>query len=146
MLIAALTVSLAPGGVLVVQCPNANSREYLAYFRSRLRARVKKIDPGSNFPRLAKIGILLGTRFLHGIDPPRHLWAITRRGIMAWAHQHELTCVTFTRHLGDVPFSPTYIPPPSLFDRVADSFGQNVLSYLTGGTHLVAVIRKTEVS
>jgi len=143
-LIAALIKILAPEGQLIIACPNAESREYLAYFRSRLRQRLRSMDTESRFRRLSILRKLSNGAFLHGIDPPRHVWAITAQGLQAWAQRCSYSCETFSRNLADEAFSPQYVRPGDWLGRLEDTLGQRVLAPLTGGTHLVAAFRQNK--
>lgn len=138
-LIEALARILSPGGILVVQCPNAESREYLAYARTRLRDRIYRIETLSHFRRIGKLRVLLGGAFLHGMDPPRHLWSITATGMQSLAIRNSVECETFSRHLGDIAYSPNYATPSGVLERFEDIIGQKLLARISGGTHLVAV-------
>ena len=71
---------LAEGGTLLVICPNGDSLEYFAY-PELLKRRVEKICMAGNIPKLKVIAKLLFGEMLHGIDPPRHLWAVSQKGM-----------------------------------------------------------------
>jgi SAM-dependent methyltransferase len=141
--LARVTGALADHGMLVVQFPNGDSLEYLAYTHRGIRQRLYILRSSNGFSRLRTIVIVLTGGMLHDLDPPRHLWAISRRGIECWAERHGLACRTFCRHLGDEPFSPGYSPWSDLSGRIKDFVGQHLLSRLRGGAHLVAVLRKS---
>jgi len=129
-------------GVLVVQFPNGDSLEYLAYPHTNIKDRFKKIRTSNNFSLLKTLWIMISGKVLHGMDPPRHLWAISRKGISQWAKKNHILCKKFTRHLGDVPFSPGYFKKSNLKGKLLDFFGQRFLSPIRGGTHLVVILRK----
>ncbi len=126
---------LAPGGLLVVHCPNGDSLEYLAYLRLNLRSRLGTIRRSSNLSRPALLWTVLTGGMLHGMDPPRHLWAISRRGMRKWSQRAGLACRIRTYHLGDPAHSPHYKRQVGLAGEVV---GMQVLSRLRGGAHLVA--------
>jgi SAM-dependent methyltransferase len=132
---------LAGDGILVVQFPNADSLEYLAYSHLNIGYRFNRIRTSSGFGKWRTMALMLTGGILHGMDPPRHLWAISQKGIRSWAKAARIDCRTFTRHLGDVAFSPGYAAPMRGRERIRDFVGQKILSPLKGGTHLVAVLR-----
>ena len=84
---------------------------------------------------------MIGGGMLHGIDPPRHLWAITKEGIKKWANEKEIICNVYSYHLGDVAYSPYYQKSKNFKGKVQDFIGQHLLSRIYGGTHLVAILR-----
>ena len=127
------------GGKVIVQCPNGDSMEYLAYYYSSIRDRYHKIRLETGFGKWRVLWMWLRTGMLHDIDPPRHLWAISRRGMRAWADGNGFPMRMFTANLGDIAFSPFYRPRSRVCEMMADGFGRTVLSRIHGGAHLVAV-------
>ncbi|MFH1618741.1 MAG: class I SAM-dependent methyltransferase [bacterium] len=134
---------LAGGGILVVQFPNADSLEYLAYAHLNIGYRFDKIRKSSDFSRWKTLYIMLAGGILHGMDPPRHIWAISRKGITVWARANRFACRSFARHLGDPAFSPGYAMAKETRRRLRDFIGQKILGPIKGGTHLVAILSRT---
>jgi len=132
------------GGLCVVQCPNGASLEYFAYPWSSLRNRLSRIRRANGYSRTRVLSLALSGCMLHGMDPPRHLWAITKRGMLAWARRSGVSCRTYMRHLGNLAYSPHYRPKDTFRGRLSDFLGQRVLSPIHGGTHLVAILRKED--
>jgi 2-polyprenyl-3-methyl-5-hydroxy-6-metoxy-1,4-benzoquinol methylase len=130
-----------PGGQLVVQCPNGDSLEYLAYYYSNIRDRYRKIKKDTGFSKWKVLRIWLSGAILHGIDPPRHLWAFSRKGLNIWAKRKGYPVKLFTADLGDRPFSPGYSQRSKYKERIADYIGRRILSKIKGGTHLIAVFK-----
>ena len=128
-------------GVAVVQCPNGDSLEYLAYRKSNLRDRYAAIRRATGLSKWGVVRLWLGGGMLHGMDPPRHLWAVSRRGMRAWAARQGLSLELRTANLGDQAFSPGYQAPRTMGQRVAHMFGQHVMAGIRGGTHLIAIFR-----
>ncbi len=142
--LARLVAALRSGGTLVVQCPNGNSLEYLAYPRLGLRQRLGRIRRASGLSKVGVLVVVLTGGMLHGMDPPRHLWAVTPAGMTWWAKRARVDCRIRTYHLGDRTYSPHYVRPAGLVTRMGDLLGQQIFSRIRGGTHLVAFVRKTD--
>jgi SAM-dependent methyltransferase len=141
--LSAVLTALAPGGMLVVQCPNGDSIEYLAYPSSTVRDRLRGIRRATGLAAAEVLAIWLTGGMLHGIDPPRHLWAITGGALAAWAAVAGLQCELRYRPLWDLAYSPGY-RPKRLLDRFQAIVGRCVLAPLRGGAHLVAILRRDE--
>jgi SAM-dependent methyltransferase len=135
---------LKQDGLFVVQCPNGSSIEYLAYPWSKVMDRFSRIRRDNGISRFKLAAAILGGGMLHGMDPPRHLWAVTKRGMKAWARRMKLQCHVSMRHLGDSAFSPHYRPKATFRGRLSDFAGQRLLAPVYGGTHLIAKLRKLE--
>jgi SAM-dependent methyltransferase len=136
---------LKDDGIFVVQAPNGDSLEYLAYPQSTIRRRISVICRTNNLSFLKVFWIMISGGMLHGIDPPRHLWAITREGMKRWADGKGINCDIHTHHLGDPAYSPYCKRGKSIIFRVLDLVGQKLLGPIRGGTHLVAVLRRVNV-
>jgi SAM-dependent methyltransferase len=131
---------LSEKGVLLVMCPNGASLEYLAYPAAlRNRFRIIQISNKISVPQLI-VRLILGD-MLHGIDPPRHLWAITRKGMSLFLQKNSIKFKIYTKNLADQCYSPYFIPQTFL-DRVSVFFADKLFSRIHGGTHLVLEIRK----
>lgn len=130
-------------GLLVVQVPNGNSLEYLAYPRSSIRSRFSSICKTNNFSRMKVLRIMISGGMLHGVDPPRHLWAITKDGMKKWASKRKIVCEAHTYNLGDPAYSPYYKKGKRGLRKVQDFIGQKLLSMIHGGTHLVSILKSS---
>ncbi|MGB2879828.1 MAG: class I SAM-dependent methyltransferase [Candidatus Omnitrophota bacterium] len=133
---------LAEDGKFVVQIPNGNSLEYLAYPDSTIKKTIDSICNTNNFSKIQVLWIMLSKGMLHAIDPPRHLWAITKEGIKRWAKKGNITYDIYFFHLGDPAFSPYYEKEKGLKHRLQDFVGEYLLAPIFGGTHLVAILRR----
>ncbi len=133
---------LKDNGIFVVQYPNGDSLEYLAYTHLNIGYRFNKIRMNSGFSRLKMLWIMLSGGILHGLDPPRHLWAISRKAVKVWAKNNNVACRMFACHLGDVPFSPGFQPKKSILGKLRDFTGQKILAPIKGGTHAVAILTR----
>ena len=137
-----LTDILEDNGTLLLVCPNGDSLEYFAYPR-HLNSRVKKIAVSSQLSRFkVKLQLLTG-KMLHGIDPPRHLWAISRKGMRQFLDNNQINAEITTFPLTDPAYSP-YYSSTTLMEKIGAFFGNLVTSKIAGGTHLSIVIRKSE--
>lgn len=133
---------LNDNGKFVVQFPNGDSLEYLAYPNSTIKDRFASIRKTNNFSKLKVLWIILNGGMLHGIDPPRHLWAITKDGIKKWADKKKIVCDVYSYHLGDPVFSPYYKKSKGFKCKLKDFVGQQLFASICGGTHLVAVLKR----
>lgn len=140
-----LTGMLTAGGVLILVCPNGDSLEYFAYPNSNLKIRIQKIASASKLPRVKVITKLLSGEMLHGIDPPRHLWAISRKGMQKFLADRHVHADIFTFPLTDPIYSP-YHTSKTLAQKVCSFLGGRVASKISGGTHLLTVIRNPRQS
>lgn len=129
-------------GIFVVQFPNGNSLEYLAYSNPGITRRFVQVRETNNYSKLRVYWIMISGGMLHGLDPPRHLWAITEAGIKKWADDKKVMCHVKAYHLGDPAYSPYYKKGKTLKGKVREFLGQRILSSVYGGTHLVAVLQQ----
>jgi SAM-dependent methyltransferase len=128
-------------GILVTHFPNGESLEYLAY-PQRLKKRFISIRNTNKYSTVKTVWKLMDGQMLHGIDPIRHLWAISSKGIISWAHRRDIKIRTYTAHLGDRTYSPYYKRAATLNGKIQDFLGQCILSGIAGGTHLIAILTK----
>lgn len=135
-----LTGLLSDTGLLLIVCPNGASLEYLAYSKLGLTRRISEISRANSWSGLKVLFRLLSGDMLHGIDPPRHLWAITGKGMDAWAKNRDIHVEINTYPLTDPAFSP-YYTPLSWRDRFSSWLADKVTSRIAGGTHLSVIIR-----
>ena len=129
---------LQPKGVAIFQCPNGASLEYLAYADSNLWNRFNNICRSTPCSKMWLFWNFISGNILHGIDPPRHLWALTKKGITYWAQRHGYNPEIFTTHLGDLPFSPGFIRRKGRRAIIEKIIGEKFLTPVRGGTHLIA--------
>jgi len=129
---------LKPDGMAIFQCPNGASLEYLAYLNSNLWDRFNNIMEFTGCSKTWLLWHFISGDILHGIDPPRHLWAITKRGLFVWAKNSGYNVDIFTAHLGDLAFSPGYHKRKGVQANIEDFIGQKLLAPIRGGTHLIA--------
>jgi SAM-dependent methyltransferase len=132
---------LAEGGTLLIVCPNGDSLEYFAYPNSNLKKRIDKIRAASGLSRLKVAAKLLSGEMLHGMDPPRHLWAVSRQGIQRFLTDKGVEAEIATFPLTNPVYSP-YHSSETLSKKICAFFGDFVTSKFSGGTHLSVVIRR----
>jgi len=133
---------LKDNGIFVVQFPNGDSLEYLAYTHLNIGYRFNKIRESSGFSRTKTLWTMLSGGILHGIDPPRHLWAVSRKAMSVWTQNNNIGCRMFTCPLGDLAFSPGFLPKKSILGKLRDFAGQKLLAPMKGGTHAVAILTR----
>lgn len=137
-----LTDILEVGGTLLVICPNGDSLEYFAYPYLNLKDRVKKISIASGLTSSrVKLKLLTG-KMLHGIDPPRHLWAISRKGMRQFLEENQIHTEIAIFPLTDPVYSP-YFSSKTLTQKIWSFWGNMVTAKISEGTHLSVVIRKS---
>lgn len=137
-----LTRLLNAGGTLLLICPNGDSLEYFAYPNSNLKSRIKKIGVSSHLSQLQVVLKLLSGKMLHGIDPPRHLWAVSRKGMQRFLHRNAIPAEITTFPLTDALYSP-YYSSRTRSQKLWSLLGDKFAAKISGGTHLSVVIRKS---
>ncbi len=134
---------LNDGGVFVLQCPNARSKEgflFPQYWRRFLR-NVKEENGWSE--RKAYL-VSLSKRYAWGIDPIRHLWGVTGKGMRKLLKDYELIDVkVMTAGLNDPVFSP-YWSSSSISEQISSKLSRVLVPQLISGMHLVTIISKKE--
>lgn len=131
---------IAPGGVFILQFPNGISLEYLGY-PELLRKRINIIrESNPQFSRLKLLSAICSKKISHGIDPIRHLWAISPQGISAYLSKKDIDFKVKTAPLTDAVYSP-YYSPPNYFSKLRSGIVNKTLVNINGGTHLIAIIR-----
>jgi SAM-dependent methyltransferase len=131
---------LSKNGVLYLVCPNCNSLEYLAHPETNIKERITTISRSNKLNKLQVIYQMLSGNMLHGMDPPRHLWAITEKGIKHLLNNKGYKINIATYPLSDTALSP-YYAPNSLLEKFFCMVGTYAASKIRGGTHLAAVIK-----
>lgn len=131
---------LSRDGVLVVQCPNGRSKEgllYPAYWMKFVR-----LITGPKHRNLFRAFCLsLSGRFGWGLDPIRHLWAISPVGVSAVFAGTEFVVDVKTASMADPVYSP-YWKPRSVLGKIAGLVGFQINRWMDSGLHLVAEIRR----
>ncbi len=133
---------LTPDGIFVLQFPNGDSIEYLAYPYTNIKYRIKKIKDSNGFSLLKTLYLMVSGNILHGMDPPRHLWAISRKGIKIWSKKNGIPSKIFTRNLSDPLYSPGFRRKKQITGILEDFIGLNLLSKIHGGTHSILILKK----
>lgn len=128
---------LKAGGQLVLLFPNGESKEYLSVVLYTLRRLL--IILRSNKWNLRALVKALSSDIHHGIDPPRHLWAISEKGIRALCERNGYSYKTDTFRVDDRTVSPYFRHPWVAALHVL--FG-GFLSRKNGAAHLLCVISK----
>ena len=72
----------------------------------------------------------------HGIDPIRHLWAISPKGISEYLLKKGVKFVLKTAPLSDPVYSPYFTAKNKNITKIIN----NTLVKIHGGTHLMAFI------
>lgn len=132
---------LTSSGVLVIQFPNGISLEYLGYPKL-LKGRINTIRKSNKeFTKLKTILTICSKKIAHGIDPIRHLWAITPEGISKYLKRKDIDFQIQTAPLTDPVFSPYYRAIGN-FEKTRSGIVNNTLVKINGGTHLIVIIKK----
>ena len=136
---------LSPQGVFVLQCPNGPSKEgvlFPNYWKKFLRI----AKTSNNWSTGYAIYFSLLNRYGWGIDPMRHLWAISGKGIQASLNNDSRIEVKIkSASLADPVYSP-YWRPNNRWERFAGGLSRMLVGNLLQGMHLVAEIRRREPS
>lgn len=133
---------LKAGGTFVLQFPNGLSLEYLAYPR-RLKPFAKKIKNSNNYNWFKTITIVASKQNAFAIDPVRHLWAITPKGISLYLEKSplKLDVSCSTESISNSVYSP-YYRDSKFHDRVRAWISRCTIARLRGGAHAVVKIKK----
>lgn len=133
---------LSPDGVFVLQCPNGPSKEgvlFPSYWMKFLRQARNENKWSRSYAALFS----LTDRYGWGIEPIRHLWAISGRGIReSLRDQPEYRVSVSTASLADSVFSP-YWRPKGLWERLAGTASHLFAGSVFEGMHLVVEIKRT---
>ncbi len=136
---------LRHNGIIELILPNGISLEYLGY-PTLLRDRFEKIisaNPG--WSKIRTWRTLASSRIAHGMDPIRHLWAISPAGISNWLEsQAGIEFQIKTAPLNDPVYSMYYAHhfAKKWQDRLRARLVNGTLVKYRGGCHLVVRIRK----
>jgi len=134
--------SLCIGGVFVLQVPNGISKEQALLYPERWRHSLAKTARENGWSKGYAYLFSLTPRYGFGLDPVRHLWAISPRAIHCIFQQNSEFAVEVSSHsLADPVFSP-YYASTSRLGRVRDRFANIVSNVFGSGSHLVAVIKR----
>lgn len=131
---------LADDGVFVLQFPNGLSFERIIEDDHR-NIRIQLLKTSNSFSTFDSLKILLSKKTAFGLDPIRHLWAITPRAMKMFLSKNraiEFKVKEFS--INDDVYSPWRPYKNDLKTR----FKRNVLSKILGGAHLVCIIKKKE--
>lgn len=140
LLIKKLFHLLSPDGQLLLICPNGESVEYLAYPK-RLMRKLFKIYMSNFFGGYCLVKTLFGGHFNHEIEPVRHLWAITPKGLSVFCEKSHFKYTVNTYNLTDIAFSP-YYRSVSILNKLASFFADNITGSIKGGAQLAVIIQK----
>lgn len=128
---------LKEGGQLVLLFPNGESREYLSVILYTLRRLLVVLR--SNRWSAVALFKALGSDIHHGMAPPRHLWAISEKGIRVLCERNGYSYRTDTFRVDDRTVSPYFRHPCLSIFHVL--FGR-LLARRSGAAHLLCVITK----
>jgi SAM-dependent methyltransferase len=144
-MIQAMMELLAEGGVLEMILPNGISLEYLGY-PSLLHARVNRLLRGNlGWSRARVWGTFATSRIAHGMDPIRHLWAITEKALSAWTtRQVGFETTILTASLSDPIYSMYHARrlASTWSNRLHTRLVVQTLGRLRGGCHLILRMRR----
>ncbi len=123
---------LSDHGVFVLQCPNGESKEGF----------LREVKSSNSWSKTKAITFSLSSSYGWGIDPIRHLWAISGKGIESiFEYNDSFEVVVKSASLADPVFSP-YWSPQTRWYRIATSFARRAAGILYKGMHLVVEIRR----
>lgn len=133
---------LGNDGVSIIQFPNGLSFEYLGY-PELLKNRFKIIHESNiDFSKLRIICDFCSKKIAHGIDPIRHLWAITSEGITSYLKNKNVEFTIKTASLTHPVYSPHYTSK-NVYYKIRSIIVNNTLVKINGGTHLIVIIRRS---
>jgi 2-polyprenyl-3-methyl-5-hydroxy-6-metoxy-1,4-benzoquinol methylase len=100
---------LKENGTLVLIFPNGLSYEYIGHPRL-MKSRIVKLLKSNNWNIIKILRIVFSRKIAHGIDPIRHLWAISDIGIDIWlkTNVENITFKIKYANIDDKVYSPHY--------------------------------------
>jgi len=129
--------------VFVLQCPNGYSLEK-SFYISNTKRKIKNLVSCNQFSFFAALRIMLSKKIVFGLEPIRHLWSITPKGLDSFLAQIDgIEYSVFTASLSDPVFSPWVSQTKNFKNKLLLKISQIFCSRFTGGAHLVAIIRKS---
>lgn len=132
---------LSSGGVFIVQCPNALSKEGLL-FPVRWKYFFHKVAISNGWSNLRAFIFSLTGRYGWGLDPIRHLWAVSEFAIPKLLENDErFTVSVSSASLADPVFSP-YHPVGGRKARLRNRIVRMIFGKYLKGVHLVVTIRR----
>jgi len=130
------------GSVLVIQCPNGQSKEQALLYPERWKSYLAKVKRDNKWSKLYSVLFSFTSKYGFGLEPLRHLWAISAEGLESGCNSIPNVNVTMkTAALCDSVFSP-YYKSSSQLGFVRDKLDRLLVPGLISGSHLIAEIRK----
>lgn len=127
---------LNDNGVFVLQFPNGISIERLAY-KPYYKNRRKQFIESNSMSKHKAFRLLHSRKTGFGLDPLRHLWAISPKGIRSYlSNKKDIEFNIFTASITDKIYSP-YFP-----NEGVSKCKRALYRAIGGGAHLVCEIRK----
>lgn len=134
---------LAPNGTFVLMFPNGETLECLGY-PSRIKKRIEIIKESNNMSSVELYYKFLTGKIAHGLDPLRHLYAISEKGIHAHLSSHEgIKVESLTAPLTHPVYSPLVRQRKGFWQKTRSRLVNRTLSRFKGGIHQVFLIQKT---
>lgn len=132
---------LSETGVFILQCPNGESKEGLLFPDYWMRF-LRKVKSGNSWSTLKALTFSLSSKYGWGIDPIRHLWAISGKGIESLFENNDpFDVVVKSASIADPVYSPYWFPKTRWY-RFATRFARRAAGTLYKGMHLVVEIRR----
>lgn len=130
------------GGYFVIQCPNGLSKEQALFYPDRWAKYLRSVKRFNEWGKVYSILCSLSGEYGFGLDPLRHLWAISQKGLYDLTDCLDGYSTSFnTASLADPVFSP-YYRSYSRLGRLRDRIARYAVSLGLPGCHLIATIRR----
>lgn len=131
---------LSENGVLIIQCPNGRSKEGLL-FPSYWWKFLKKVKSENRWTLAQATSFSLSKKYGWGLDPIRHLWAISDKGLLAvFENEAKFKVSTTSKSLTDPVYSP-YWSPSSLLSHFQRLLARIYCKFFQG-MHLIAFVSR----
>ena len=132
---------LSDEGVFILQCPNGQSKEGLLFPTYWLKF-LRTVRRSNSWSKTKAFTFSLSRKYGWGIDPIRHLWAISGNGILSIFSEHkDFEVKVKSASIADPVYSP-YWQPNSKGEYIAAKFSRRASGLLYNGMHLVVEIRR----
>jgi 2-polyprenyl-3-methyl-5-hydroxy-6-metoxy-1,4-benzoquinol methylase len=135
---------LSATGTLIIQCPNGTSKEGLLYPKYWYSFLIKT-KKSNDWSLLKTFAVSLTHKYGWGIDPIRHLWAISGRSLTSIFEGSDTYVTTVsTACLSDPVFSP-YWTPSNKIESLKSKFAPFLNRTFLPGMHLILEVRRQHV-
>lgn len=132
---------LSQSGTLIVQCPNGDSKEGL-WFPSYWWKFLRTVACDNDWGKAYALAYSMSSKYGWGIDPPRHLWAVSGSGIQqVFAQDSDYDVKICSASLANAIYSP-YWSSNTITGKIRNRICNHLFGPVFPGMHLIAFITR----